>query len=91
MLANDTDPDGDALTATLVTGPAHGTADPATADGSFTYTPTANFNGTDTFTYTVTDGTAHQHHAATVTITVTAVNDAPVAVADTYTTAEDTR
>ncbi|MDT5196330.1 MAG: hypothetical protein QOH20_3084, partial [Mycobacterium sp.] len=50
VLGNDTDDDGDPLTATVVTGPAHGdlTLNP---DGSFTYTPDANYNGTDTFTY----------------------------------------
>ena len=58
-------------------------------DGSFTYTPAANFNGSDTFNYTVSDGTATD--AGMVTITVSAVNDAPVAVDDTYGTAEDTQ
>ena len=62
----------------------------AGADGSFTYTPAANFNGTDSFTYTASDGTAVSN-VATVTITVTAVNDAPVAVNDAATTAEETR
>ena len=57
MLANDTDVDGDTLTAVLVTGPAHGTLT-LNADGSFTYTPTANYNGTDSFTYKANDGTA---------------------------------
>ena len=57
MLANDTDVDGDALTAVLVTGPAHGTLT-LNADGSFTYTPDANYNGADSFTYSANDGTA---------------------------------
>ena len=51
MLGNDTDADGQSLTAALVTGPAHGTLT-LNADGSFTYTPAANYNGTDSFTYT---------------------------------------
>src|SRR5262249_9788997 len=38
VLANDTDGDGDPLTAVLETGPAHGTLDLNT-DGSFRYTP----------------------------------------------------
>ena len=59
MLANDTDADGDPLTATLVSGPANGTLT-LNADGSFVYTPNANFNGTDTFTYSVSDGTLDQ-------------------------------
>jgi VCBS repeat-containing protein len=75
VLGNDTDPDGDSLSAVVVSGPAHGSLN-LNADGGFTYTPAANFNGTDTFTYQASDGTA-QSSPATVTITVTAVNDAP--------------
>ncbi|MHB8899982.1 MAG: Ig-like domain-containing protein, partial [Thermoguttaceae bacterium] len=82
VLANDTDPDGDTLTAAVVTQPSHGTLT-LNANGSFTYTPAANYQGTDTFTYKATDGKADSA-AATVTITVTAVNDAPVALADSY-------
>jgi hypothetical protein len=40
LLANDSDVEGSALTAAMVTGPAHGTLT-LTADGAFTYTPTA--------------------------------------------------
>ena len=85
VLANDTDPDG-ALTAVKVSDPAHG-AVTLGSDGSFTYTPTANFAGSDSFTYKANDGTADSN-VATVTITVNAVNDAPVAVDDTYTTTQ---
>ena len=53
------------------------------------YTPAENFNGTDTFSYTPNDGTI-DGNAVIVTVTVTSVNDAPVALADTATTAEDT-
>jgi VCBS repeat-containing protein len=88
VLDNDTDPDGNPLTAALVTGPAHG-ALTLNANGAFTYTPAANFNGSDTFTYRANDGTLDSG-LATVTITVTAVNDAPVATNDAYTTDEDT-
>ncbi|MCA9172704.1 MAG: tandem-95 repeat protein, partial [Planctomycetales bacterium] len=55
VLGNDTDVDGDTLTAALATGPSNGSVT-VNGDGSFTYTPDANFNGTDTFTYTVSDG-----------------------------------
>ena len=61
MLANDTDVDGNPLTAALVADPAHGTLT-LNADGSFTYTPTANYNGPDTFTYRATDGAPRQQH-----------------------------
>ena len=88
VLANDTDADGDALTAVLATGPAHGALS-LNADGSFTYTPSANFNGTDAFTYRASDGSATSG-LATVQIAVTAVNDPPVALDDAATTNEDT-
>ena len=57
VLTNDTDVDGDALTAGLASGPAHGTLT-LNGDGSFSYTPAANFNGGDSFTYTGDGGTA---------------------------------
>ncbi len=87
VLANDSDPDGDPLTVSLVAGPETGTLLPG-AGGAFTYTPAANFNGSDKFTYRVSDldgATA----TATVTISVAPVNDAPVAVADAATVLED--
>ena len=88
LLANDTDVDGDALTAVLANGPSHGTLS-LNPDGAFTYSPAVNFNGADSFTYKATDGTADSN-VATVAITITPVNDAPVASADAYATAEDT-
>src|SRR6185369_8960540 len=81
------DVDGDALTFTVVTGPAHGTL--TGTDANRVYTPAANFNGTDSFTFTVNDGTL-DGNVATVSINVTAVNDPPVANAQSITTAEDT-
>jgi hypothetical protein len=54
LLANDSDPDGDPLTASLAAGPANGTVRVA-ANGSFTYTPESGFVGTDTFRYRVSD------------------------------------
>ena len=54
VLANDTDPDGDALRIESVTQPANGSV---RHDGAVvTYVPNAGFSGTDTFTYTVSDG-----------------------------------
>jgi VCBS repeat-containing protein len=88
VLGNDTDVDGDSLTAARVTGPSHGTLT-LNGNGSFSYTPDANYNGPDSFTYKASDGTADSN-AATVSITVRAVNDAPVARDDSYSTDEDT-
>jgi hypothetical protein len=68
VLANDTDPDGDSLTAVLVSGPTNGNLTLA-PDGSFTYTPNTGFHGPDTFTYEASDGILSSS-TATVTITV---------------------
>src|SRR4051812_43438316 len=88
VLHNDSDPDGDPLSASLVTGPANGTVSLA-ADGSLVYTPAANFHGTDSFVYQASDGTSLGNQA-TVTITVSSINDKPVASNDAYTLDEDT-
>ena len=88
VLANDWDGDGDPLTASLVSGPSHGLL-VLNTNGFFTYSPEPDFAGTDSFTYQAhADGGVS--NLATVTITVTAVNDAPVAVPDSYSTNEDT-
>ncbi|MFJ3908916.1 FG-GAP-like repeat-containing protein [Streptomyces vinaceus] len=70
VLGNDTDPDGNALTASVVTGPAHGTLTLG-PDGSFTYQPAAAYVGGDSFTYKATDGT-DETNVGTVTISVSA-------------------
>ena len=75
ILSNDTDPDGDTLTAVLVTDVASGTLSLQT-DGGFVYTPNADFFGTDVFTYAANDG-ALSSNVASVTLTVANVNDAP--------------
>jgi large repetitive protein len=86
-LANDTDIDGDSLTAVLVSNPTHGTLT-LSADGSFTYIPNADFNGTDSFTYRANDGVTNSG-TATVTINIAPVNDAPVANNDSYSVQSD--
>ena len=75
VLANDTDADGDGLTAQIVAPAENGTA-ALSANGSFTYTPEPDFNGTDQFTYRANDGRATSG-VATVSITVNPVNDGP--------------
>src|SRR5262249_7168642 len=81
VLANDHDPDGDPLTVTAVTAPAHGTATvndngtPANpADDFVLYAPAADFAGTDSFSYTISDGLGG---TADATVTVTVNNGAP--------------
>src|SRR3989475_8879430 len=80
VLANDSDVDGDILSAVLVSGPTHG-ALTLNGDGSLVYMPALNFNGTDSFTYKASDGQAHSC-TAIVTITGTPANDPPVAAND---------
>ncbi|WP_189446279.1 tandem-95 repeat protein, partial [Salinicola rhizosphaerae] len=67
------------------------------SDGSYTFTPGTDFDALAagesrdvTFTYTATDNAGASSAPVTVTITVTGTNDAPVAVADTQTTGENT-
>ncbi len=55
VLANDTDANGDALTASLVSSPSEGTLVEFLADGSFIYQPDPGFTGTDSFTYEAID------------------------------------
>src|SRR5207244_3038711 len=88
VLSNDSDAEGDSLSAVPISGPSHGTL-ALNADGSFIYTAAANFNGTDTFTYSANDGFADST-PVTVTLTVNPVNDAPVAGDDSIATDEDT-
>ncbi len=73
VLANDRDPDGDDLAATLVSGPQNGSLS-LNRDGSFAYTPNRNFRGDDSFTYRADDG-AGGGETATVAITVVPVDD----------------
>jgi len=80
VLANDRDADGDALKATLINGPKHGTL-ARNADGSFSYTADCLFTGTDTFTYIANDGKADSI-TATVTISVLGPNLPPLAFDD---------
>ena len=75
-LANDSDADGDPLSALQQTGAANGTAT-LNADGSFSYTPNAGFIGQDSFTYVANDGIVDSN-IATVTINVAEVNLPPV-------------
>lgn len=55
VLANDTDVDGDSLSAVLVEGPSNGRL-VLNSNGSFNYTADIGFVGIDTFQYQATDG-----------------------------------
>ena len=79
MLANDSDPDGDALVVTLVDDPSRGQAE--IVNGRVVYMPDVDLNGTDTFAYTIADGRGGQA-GATVTVDIAPQNDPPIAVDD---------
>ena len=70
VLANDTDPDGDALAIASVGAPAHGTA--TIQGGAIAYRPASGYVGVDTFTYAITDG---RGLGATSSVTVTVTGD----------------
>ena len=70
------DVDGDSLSYSKVTDPAHGTV--SFAGNIATYTPAASYNGADSFTYKANDGSVDSN-IATVNISVSDVNNAPTA------------
>jgi alpha-tubulin suppressor-like RCC1 family protein len=74
VVANDTDGNTTPLTASLVSGPAHGTL-VLNPDGGFTYTAESGFFGADSFVYQANDGDALSD-PVTVSLVVT-LHDAP--------------
>ncbi|MBI2525243.1 MAG: DUF3466 family protein [Candidatus Rokubacteria bacterium] len=69
-----TDPDGDALTFTVLAAPAHGSL--AGTPPTVTYTPAPGYSGSDGFTFGVSDGLSTSD-VATVSITVSPGAPAP--------------
>ena len=88
VLENDTDPEDDELTITIVGDASNGTA-VFDGEGGINYTPDDDFNGEDSFTYTISDGEFTSQ--ASVNVTVNAINDAPVVVGEEDTVPEDGR
>lgn len=97
VLANDSDPDGDTLSATssIIT-TAKGGSIETVAPGVFSYYPGSVFQNlgtgtqdTDSFTYTLSDGHGGTS-TASVSITINGVNDAPNSAASSVTLDEDT-
>ena len=89
VLANDTDIDTGDTKALVSLGTPSAGGSASIVSNQVRYAPAPNFNGTETITYVMADG-ANAQSSATLTITVNAVNDDPVAVADTATLDEDT-
>ncbi len=69
VLVNDSDGDGDPITAEVVSDPLFGTLTQFKTGGRFDYQPASGFVGVDTFTYRATDG-GLDSGPVTVTITV---------------------
>jgi len=83
--ANDSDPDGDALSISAVGAAGHGSV--INNGTSITYTPAAGYVGADSFTYTISDG---KGGSATATVSVTVNNRVPAAGADAVATNQNT-
>ena len=80
------DPDGDSLSYSVISGPSDGTLSGTAPD--LTYTPAAGFSGVDSFDFQVDDGNGGTD-TATISLTVNAVNQAPVAKGAAVVTDED--
>ena len=81
-MTNDYNPEGDGLSFNAIeTQPQHGQLFIYTT-GQYTYRATYGYTGSDSFTYSIKDST---NNTATATVYITVVNQAPVAVTDSYT------
>src|SRR5437667_8361636 len=87
-LANDTDAEGNTLTATKLSDPAHGSVT-LNANGTFSYSHDGSETSSDSFTYKTcdngtTNGSPEGQYSAPANAwhTVTPVNDAPVTDSD---------
>ncbi|MCW3785920.1 Ig-like domain-containing protein [Plebeiibacterium sediminum] len=76
VLDNDSDADGDALTAVLMSNVSYGTLT-LHPNGTFNYTHDGSENHSDSFTYAANDGSSNGN-TVSVSISVTPVNDDPV-------------
>ena len=84
VLANDGDIDGGERAVASKTEPAHGQLRSAAGGTGITYTPNPDYCGSDSFDYTLNGGST-----GTVNLTVECVDDAPSAVGDSRSLAED--
>ncbi|HSF84348.1 MAG TPA: Ig-like domain-containing protein [Acidimicrobiia bacterium] len=89
VLANDSDPDEELLTAQIVEQPANGTAWVDDGTGEVVYQPNDDFNGGDSLLYEACDPIPICTGPERLDITVLPVPDPPVAFDDDGVTAED--
>ena len=74
VLANDTDPDGETLIATLEVHPAHASSFSLSNDGTFTYVHDGSATASDSFTYRAKDARSGVSNIARATITIGAID-----------------
>ena len=86
LVLQGTDTNGDTLTYSVVNSPTRGQLTGVAPN--LTYSPAPNDYGTDSLTFVVNDGQVTSA-VATVLITILPVNDSPVAIAQTVTTAQN--
>ncbi len=87
LLANDHDPEQQALKLANFSQPEHGSL-VRLADGRLQYRPNPNYFGEDSFSYRTTDGKLTSN-SATVTLHIDPVNDRPLAQSDRFSAVED--
>ncbi|NRB78005.1 MAG: tandem-95 repeat protein [Saccharospirillaceae bacterium] len=88
VLSNDSD-DNSLNTASIVITSVFSAGSIVVSGSDIVLTPTNNVNGNFSFTYTVDDNIGQTSNSATVSINISAVNDAPVAMADSFNLDED--
>ncbi|MGB5607491.1 MAG: cadherin-like domain-containing protein, partial [Gammaproteobacteria bacterium] len=93
VLGNDTDSDGDTVTAVPASGATGaGGSYSLSTNGAFTYTPAPGYTGNDSFTYTATDGTDTSAPATdNISVTPTGGGGDVTARGDVYATPVGTR
>ncbi len=91
VLDNDSDGDADdTLMAVLVSSPADASSFTLNPNGTFSYAHNGDEDSTDSFTYNACDdGTPAKCNLTTVNININPIDDAPTAVADTFTLLEN--
>ena len=87
LMTSITDAEGGVFVFTTLTAPIHGTLQ-WTTGGNYSYIPDSNYYGTDSFIYRACDNGGLCTEAE-VSITIGAINDAPIAVAESASVNED--
>ncbi|MCG8605122.1 Ig-like domain-containing protein [bacterium] len=82
LLSNDSDPDGDALSVTLLSGASKGSVT-LNSNGAFIFVPQQDSSGTDSFIYSASDGKGGTTEASVI-LTVNSVQDTPIAQNDAF-------